>query len=178
MDYPNREIRDSFRDFLFCVYTKTSPQEAWLFTRMLTDSLEQGDPDSFLENIQPIFSGLAHENIAAKKTRTEYFEGYFRNVLATILAVLNKDAGAEVQTSGGRIDLVTRAGNWTFVFELKMLQKGQSTKALLDAALHQAIAEKHYADRYRNLSKHIKAAAVVFDADSRELVALKAVDIQ
>jgi hypothetical protein len=176
MGYPNKEIRDCFNDFLFGIYTKNSPQEAFLFTQRLSTALEQGNIKSFINNISPIFSGLAYENIADSDTRCNYFEGYFRNVLATIFAVLNKNVEPEVQTSSGRIDLVVKVKDWTFVFELKMLRDGQETDTLLDTALHQAIDEKHYAEKYQNLSKHIKIVAVVFDADSRRLVAWKSVD--
>jgi hypothetical protein len=176
-DFPNKEIRDSFSSFLLEVTTNTTATQTTTLLDNLANALAAGDVDGFMSPLRPVIAGLPWGNLGDDGgDPTKFYEGYFRNLLTLTFSLIDVDNTPEVRTSDGLIDLVARYQDYTFVLELKMKRKEDDTERLLDAALQQAIDEKHYAEKYQNLSKHIKIVAVVFDADSRRLVAWKSVD--
>lgn len=147
---------------IFGVWSATLMAYFFFRPRRFGKSLFLSTLDAFFPGRKELFKGLTIEKLAPGE-REEY------------PIILWPEP--EVQTSSGRIDLVVKVKDWTFIFELKMLRDGQNTDALLDTALCQAIDEKQYADKYRGLSSHIRVVAVVFDADSRRLAAWKTVDV-
>lgn len=178
-DFPNKEIRDSFNAYLLEVTTNTTALQTTRLLDKLANTLSAGDVDGFMKSLQPIFAGIPWGNLGDDTSvPIKFYEGYFRNLLTLTFSLIDVDNTPEARTSDGVVDLVARYLEYTFIFELKMRLKGDDTEKLLDAALRQAIDEKHYADKYRNLSQHIKVVAVVFDADSRRLAAWKVADTE
>ena len=178
-DFPNKEIADSLSKFLLDVSTGKTPSERTVLLDTLANSLSKGDVENFMRPLQSLMAGLPWGNLGdTNGDPVKFYEGHFRNLLSLAFSLIDVDNTPEVRTSDGVIDLVARYLEYTFVFELKMQGKGEDTDKLLGNALHQAIDEKHYADKYQNLSKHITVIAVVFDADSRRLVAWKATDVK
>ena len=176
-DFPNKEIADSFSKFLLDVSTGKTPGERTVLLDTLADALSKGDVDSFMTPLQPVIAGLPWGNLGDDGGEpVKFYEGYFRDLLTLAFSLIDVDNTPEVRTSDGVMDLVAHYLDYTFVLELKMRQKSDDTEKLLDVALHQALDEKDYANKYRDLSTHIKVVAVVFDADTRRLVAWKAVD--
>ena len=173
VDYPNKEIRDAFRSYLFEACASCKSMQRRDILKGLVTALKNGDVDGFMCPIQSLLAGLPWGNLGQdREDPVAFYEGYFRNLLALAFAIIDMRVAAEERTSDGVIDLVAHYADRTFILELKAGRE-QEADRLLDEALNQ-ITKKDYAAKYRWLSQNITCIGVVFDVESRRLVKWRA----
>lgn len=174
MDYPNREVRESFERFLLGRYMKKRERDVDTVANSIRRTLGVGDVDAFVSAVKPVFATLPYENIgdpAADPVR--FYEGYFRNVMLAMLTVASVDGRAEQQTAAGRIDLVVNFPSCAYVFELKTHDGATTPEAVLDAAMEQAHT-KNYAAAYARPDKTVTLVAMSFNRGTRQVSGYRA----
>lgn len=121
--------------------------------QLLREKLFNKDIDGFIELVSGILRGVPY--LSRKKA---FDEGHFQTMLQILLTVLGFEPFVEKPQSDGRIDMVVRMGELTYVFEFKYTRSksSQAKKAL------QQIKDKGYADQFKPLSKEIIGVGVSF----------------
>lgn len=137
------------------------------------DALEAGGLDVFMYVVKPVFASLPYENIGDPSgDPVRFYEGYFRNVMLTILTVSSVDGRAEQQTASGRIDLVVNFPSRSYVFDLKTHDGATTSGQALDAAMEQAHG-KDYASAYTRPGREVSLVALTFNLDMRQISGIR-----
>jgi Predicted AAA-ATPase/PD-(D/E)XK nuclease superfamily len=159
LDYPNREVRDSFQRFILASYAKIAPSSVRPnFSEKLRESLQTDDLELFFELLDDLLATIPYQ-ITLKK------EAYFHSILHVALQLTGLVAFSEVQSRKGRMDTVLFADQRTYIFEFKI----NSTP---EAAIEQ-IKAGGYADRYRRSHLPCTLVGVNFDVAEKKISAWK-----
>lgn len=112
LGFPNREVEQSFLNFLLPRYTGNTDNRSSVFIGQFVRDLRNGDIESFLARMRSFFASTPYELIRD-------LENHYQNVMFTICRLLGYYTQAEYHTSSGRIDMVVKAQQYTYVFEFK-----------------------------------------------------------
>ncbi len=155
ISYPNKEVKDSFYDYLIHEFTN-EPRSAFLTkTIELKKALENNDVDRFFLILKAIYSNIPH-TIFLKEN-----EYYYHTVIYIILKLMNAEIiDAEKQTNHGRIDAVIFTKQKIFIMEFKM--------STVNAALKQ-IKEKKYYEPYLDDERDLFCIGVAFGEEERNI---------
>ena len=160
---PNREVRIGFTEGLLPVYTgldvsTVQPGFAVKFWR----ALKKHDLNGALTEMQAYLEGLPYVHGFKKKlAEAATAEGFYEYTLYLIFSMLNVYVNTQVKCSRGRMDVLIRMPDTTYVLELK-------TRGTAQEALDQ-INQKGYALPYREEGKPVVKAGLLFDMDTRTL---------
>ena len=170
LDYPNLEVRESLNDG-YLEYLFEGGRIPVEPTRLLK-LLETEDFVGFEKTLRTLFSAIPHEWHAANN-RMGCYEGWYCSVLYSCLwDVVDTDIHAEESSSRGRSDLAVILDRQVFVFECKMLSEGVKSDTIASDAIEQ-IRGRGYSDKYRDGTRTIHLIGAVFDAESKNLSAIK-----
>ncbi len=153
LDFPNREVSESFNVYLLNAYSKTSQGEVSSFCKQLSRSVVSGDLPKFQQAMEVFFAGIPYD--VHRKS-----EANFQNIFFSIFKLLGFNIHAESRTSDGRIDAVLETDKFIYLFEFKLDKD--------DSALSQ-IKEKEYFKPYLLSPKKITLVGANFDTDSGKL---------
>ena len=112
LGFPNREVEQSFLKFLLPRFTGNNDNRSSVFIGRFVLDLRNGDIESFLTRMKSFFANTPYELIRD-------LENHYQNVMFTICRLLGYYTQAEYHTSSGRIDMVVKAQQYTYVFEFK-----------------------------------------------------------
>ena len=112
LGFPNREVEQSFLKFLLPRFTGNNDNHSSVFIGRFVLDLRNGDIESFLTRMKSFFANTPYELIRD-------LENHYQNVMFTICRLLGYYTQAEYHTSSGRIDMVVKAQQYTYVFEFK-----------------------------------------------------------
>ena len=118
------------------------------------------DVCGFVESVNCILKDVPY--LSRKK---KFNEGHFQTMLQLLLMVLGFEPLAEKVISDGRIDMVVKLEDLTYIFEFKYTN-GERSQA--KAALKQ-IKDKGYADPFRLTSREIIAVGVSFSGQTKNI---------
>jgi len=153
--YPNKEVRDSFYDYLLGEFTNLDKTSFFEMTKTLQRQLENKDIERFIITLKTIYSKIP-SNIFIKES-----EYYYHTVIYLILKLLKADIiEVEKQTNHGRVDAVIFTKKYIFVMEFKM--------GNVNAALKQ-IKEKKYYEQYLSDKREVFCIGVAFDKEDRNI---------
>ncbi|PID29544.1 MAG: AAA family ATPase [Candidatus Cloacimonadota bacterium] len=153
--YPNKEVKDSFYDYLIGEFTGFDKTDLFELTKGLQKELEINDIKSFILNLKTIYANIP-STIFSKEN-----ERYYHTVIYLILKLLKADIiDIEKQTNHGRVDAVLFTKNYIFVMEFKMSSS--------NSALRQ-IKEKKYYEPYLSDKRDILCVGVAFDKEERNI---------
>ena len=150
LDFPNREVSESFNVYLLNAYSKTVQDGGFNFCEFLTDAIEEGNLKDFQKAIEVFFAGVPYD-LHHKK------EANFQNIFYTIFRLIGFNIYAESRTSDGRIDAVIETDKYVYLFEFKLDND--------DSALSQ-IKEKEYFKPYLLSSKKITLVGANFSTET------------
>jgi hypothetical protein len=155
LNYPNKEVRDSFNSFRVADYIEGDVSLSKLKYNLKT-SLFSGNIDFFVENLTILFAQIPYQ-IATPK-----LEAYYQLIIYLTLKILGLEIIAEDNTNKGRIDAVIFVPNYIYIIEFKF---SSSTKqALLQ------IKDKKYYEKYLADGRQVCLVGMNFDYENRTVI--------
>ena len=154
LGFPNREVEQSFLKFLLPRYTGNTDNRSSAFIGYFVQELRKGDIESFLSRMKSLFANTPYELV-------HDLENHYQTVMFTICRLLGYYTKAEYHTSNGRIDMVVKANQFTYVFEFKFNKTAQEALAQIDT--------KEYALPFQTEGQKVFKVGVNFSKETRNI---------
>ena len=174
---PNLEVKKAYSNLVLNQLTKSQDSKL-RFIEPFKEVLASGN----LDKIKELFNTLINE--FSYETVKKFNEACFRDVLKLAMLTFNVSASTEVMGSCGRADITAEAGDYLYVFELKVTDNSKDIDTKLTEAKDQIIKNK-YARRLTD--KTVIPVALVLENNSKsrektdtpvcEIVALEKVTV-
>ena len=174
---PNLEVKKAYSNLVLNQLTKSQDSKL-RFIEPFKEVLASGN----LDKIKELFNTLINE--FSYETVKKFNEACFRDVLKLAMLTFNVSASTEVMGSCGRADITAEAGDYLYVFELKVTDNSKDIDSKLTEAKDQIIKNK-YARRLTD--KTVVPVALVLENNSKsrdksdtpvcEIVALEKVSV-
>ena len=173
---PNLEVKKAYSNLVLNQLTKSQDSKL-RFIEPFKEVLASGN----LDKIKELFNTLINE--FSYETVKKFNEACFRDVLKLAMLTFNVSASTEVMGACGRADITAEAGDYLYVFELKVTDNSKDIATKLSEAKDQIIKNK-YARRLTD--KTVIPVALVLENNSKsrektdtpvcEIVALEKVE--
>ena len=173
---PNLEVKQAYSEIMLRLLTNNNDVQE-KFTTSLYDFLCENN----LDKLKNIFNSFINE--LSYETVKNFNEACFRDVLKLAMLTFNVTASTEVMGACGRADITAEAGDYLYVFELKVTDNSKDIATKLSEAKEQIIKNK-YARRLTD--KTVVPVALVLENNSKrrektdtpvcEIVALEKVE--
>ena len=154
LGFPNREVEQSFLKFLLPRFTGNTDNGASAFIEYFVRDLRKGDIESFLGRMRSFFANTPYELVRD-------LENHYQTVMFTICRLMGYYTKAEYHTSNGRIDMVVKANQFTYVFEFKFNKTAQEALAQIDT--------KEYALPFQAEGQKVFKVGVNFSKETRNI---------
>ena len=174
---PNLEVKKAYSNLVLNQLTKSQDSKL-RFIEPFKEVLASGN----LDKIKELFNTLINE--FSYETVKKFNEACFRDVLKLAMLTFNVSASTEVMGACGRADITAEAGDYLYVFELKVTDNSKDIDTKLTEAKDQIIKNK-YARRLTD--KTVVPVALVLENNSKsrektdtpvcEIVALEKVTV-
>ena len=174
---PNLEVKKAYSNLVLNQLTKSQDSKL-RFIEPFKEVLASGN----LDKIKELFNTLINE--FSNETVKKFNEACFRDVLKLAMLTFNVSASTEVMGACGRADITAEAGDYLYVFELKVTDNSKDIDTKLTEAKDQIIKNK-YARRLTD--KTVIPVALVLENNSKsrektdtpvcEIVALEKVTV-
>jgi Predicted AAA-ATPase/PD-(D/E)XK nuclease superfamily len=151
LNYPNKEVQQSFGQFLLSEYTQTPASAPYA-----ADILEALDLND-LEKVISIFNNLIQAVPDQNYIKNE--EKFFHAIIHLIFTMIGSDPRSEMHSSTGRMDTVIITTERIFLFEFKL------NETAADAI--QCIKDRNYAASLRLRNKPITGVGVAFSTTTK-----------
>ena len=173
---PNLEVKKAYSNLVLNQLTKSQDSKL-RFIEPFKEVLASGN----LDKIKELFNTLINE--FSYETVKKFNEACFRDVLKLAMLTFNVSASTEVMGACGRADITAEAGDYLYVFELKVTDNSKDIATKLTEAKDQIIKNK-YARRLTDKTVVPVALVLENNAKSRdksdtpvcEIVALEKVE--
>ncbi len=174
---PNLEVKKAYSNLVLNQLTKSQDSKL-RFIEPFKEVLASGN----LDKIKELFNTLINE--FSYETVKKFNEACFRDVLKLAMLTFNVSASTEVMGSCGRADITAEAGDYLYVFELKVTDNSKDIATKLNDAKAQIIKNKY---TRRLTDKTVVPVALVLENNSKrrektdtpvcEIVALEKVTV-
>lgn len=154
LGFPNREVEQSFLKFLLPRFTGNTDNGASAFIEYFVRDLRKGDIESFLGRMRSFFANTPYELVRD-------LENHYQTVMFTICRLMGYYTKAEYHTSNGRIDMVVKANQFTYVFEFKFNKTAQEALAQIDT--------KEYALPFQAEGQKVFKVGINFSKETRNI---------
>ena len=154
---PNLEVKQAYSEILLRLLTNNNDVQE-KFSTSLYDVLCENN----LNKLKDIFNCFIKE--LSYETVKNFNEACFRDVLKLAMLTFNVTASTEVIGAFGRADITTEAGDYLYVFELKVTDNSKDIDTKLTEAKEQIIKNK-YARRLTD--KTVVPVALVLENNSK-----------
>ncbi len=156
LEFPNKEVRDSFLDFAVEHYADSSQDEMEYIVDTLLEALDQNDMESFFTAMQSLFSSITVKQLEKVKE----YEGFYHSIIYIVLKIVGIRIACEIQSNFGTTDAVIKTDDYIYVFEFKM--------GSAQAAIDQIKKRKYYAP-YLSDKREVLIVGFGFDKAKRNL---------
>ena len=156
LDFPNREVRESFLHDLAPVYSGLREDQASSAQIAAITALYDHDVPKFVKALKTFFSNIPYSLTDRQN------EQMWQTIVYVILRLIGVSAEGEVQTNDGRIDLVAKTPGDIYIVEFKLDRPASE-------AMEQ-IKGKEYAGKYALSGKRINLIGISFSAEKRTIV--------
>ena len=156
LDFPNREVRESFLHDIAPVYSGLREDIAGSAQIAAITALHDHDIPKFLKALRTFFSDIPYSLTDRQN------EQMWQTIVYVILRLIGVSAQGEVQTNDGRIDLVATTPNDIYIVEFKLDRPA--------AEAMEQIKGKDYAGKYALSGKRINLIGISFSAEKRTIV--------
>ena len=158
---PNQEVRIGYIEGLLPAYIGLESRYVkGGFALKFWRALKAHDVDLAMREMQSFLAGVPYvEGFKEKLKDVATKEGFYEYTMYLIFAMLNFYVRTQVKVVGGRVDMVVRMPDTTYVFELKV--NGTAQEAL------EQIDQKGYAFAYQTEGRQVVKVGVKFNADTR-----------
>ena len=157
---PNLEVKKAYSNLVLNQLTKSQDSKL-RFIEPFKEVLASGN----LDKIKELFNTLINE--FSYETVKKFNEACFRDVLKLAMLTFNVSASTEVMGACGRADITAEAGDYLYVFELKVTDNSKDIATKLNDAKAQIIKNK-YARRLTDKTVVPVALVLENNAKSRE----------
>ena len=140
LDFPNREVRESFNRRLAQSYSNLDGQVVTSHLFRLLEALSDNDLGKFFKNLGVFFANVPYD-IQVKH------EHYYQSIFHVVFTLIGVNMESESVTDKGRIDAVVKTDKYIYVFEFKLNRSA-------DEALRQ-IHDKAYYQKFLNSGREI-----------------------
>ncbi|MBI4647674.1 MAG: AAA family ATPase, partial [Bacteroidia bacterium] len=154
LDFPNREVRNSFLGQLLECYSERALSETTGSVGLIKFALEKNNWKEITKQLNILFSNIPYQIFKADS------EFYYHSIIHTVLSLVGVDIHSELQTSTGRIDTIIKNDKFIYIIEFKM---GESAEAMLQ------IKEKEYHKPFLNDGRQVVLVGVGFNAEKKEI---------
>ena len=154
---PNLEVKKAYSNLVLNQLTKSQDSKL-RFIEPFKEVLASGN----LDKIKELFNTLINE--FSYETVKKFNEACFRDVLKLAMLTFNVSASTEVMGACGRADITAEAGDYLYVFELKVTDNSKDIATKLSEAKEQIIKNK-YARRLTD--KTVVPVALVLENNSK-----------
>ena len=154
LDFPNREVRESFLHDLAPVYSGLREDIAGSAQIAAITALYDHDVPKFLKALRTFFSNIPYSLTDRQN------EQMWQTVVYVILRLIGVSAEGEVQTNEGRIDLVAKTPGDIYIVEFKLDKPA--------AEAMEQIKGKDYAGKYALSGKRV--TLIAFSSEKRTIV--------
>ncbi len=154
LDYPNREVRESFKKYLMLAFSYASAETLEMSLVRMRSALIFKDFEEFVLAVKSLFASIPY-NLHIPH------ESYYHSLFHLMFDMLGMRPQSEVASSRGRSDLVLETAKNILVFELKFNKTAQE-------ALDQIIA-KRYHEKYMHKGKEIVLIGLNFAFSDKAL---------
>ena len=154
---PNLEVKRAYSEIMLRLLTNNNDVQE-KFTTSLYDVLCENK----LDKLKDIFNSFINE--LSYETVKNFNEACFRDVLKLAMLTFNVTAATEVMGACGRADITAEAGDYLYVFELKVTDNSKDIATKLTEAKEQIIKNK-YARRLTD--KNVIPVALVLENNSK-----------
>jgi len=156
LDFPNKEVKDSFLNFAISSYSKKNQDETDTIVDNIIEYLENNDIESFITEFKALFAGIAVKELE----KVRQYEGYYHSIIFIVLKIIGTYINCEVQSSKGITDAVIKTDKYIFVVEFKM---GDA-----EIAIEQIKAKKYY-EPYIADKRQVILLGIGFDKEERNI---------
>ncbi len=173
---PNLEVKKAYSNLVLNQLTKSQDSKL-RFIEPFKEVLASGNLDKIKELFNTFINEFSYETVK------NFNEACFRDVLKLAMLTFNVTAATEVMGACGRADITAEAGDYLYVFELKVTDNSKDIDTKLTEAKEQIIKNK-YARRLTD--KTVVPVALVLENNSKsreksdipvcEIVALEKVE--
>jgi hypothetical protein len=150
VDYPNRDVRYSFLNYLL---EDISPRNPRLIDN-ITAAIMENRIDDALKTMRGIFADVPYIIFNHEE------EASYHSLMHVVFLLIIDKTGSEIQTNRGRIDHVIETDKYIYIFEFKM----EDAQRAIDQ-----IYEKKYFEKYINKGKHIVLVGVSFSKEQKNI---------
>ena len=154
---PNLEVKRAYSEIMLRLLTNNNDVQE-KFTTSLYDVLCENKLDKLKDIFNCFINELSYETVK------NFNEACFRDVLKLAMLTFNVTASTEVMGSCGRADITAEAGDYLYVFELKVTDNSKDIDTKLTDAKAQIIKNK-YARRLTD--KTVVPVALVLENNSK-----------
>ena len=154
---PNLEVKRAYSEIMLRLLTNNNDVQE-KFTTSLYDVLCENKLDKLKDVFNCFINELSYETVK------NFNEACFRDVLKLAMLTFNVTAATEVMGACGRADITAEAGDYLYVFELKVTDNSKDIVTKLNDAKAQIIKNK-YARRLTD--KTVVPVALVLENNSK-----------
>ncbi|MDE6273279.1 MAG: PD-(D/E)XK nuclease domain-containing protein, partial [Muribaculaceae bacterium] len=154
LDYPNREVRQSFLKFLVPYYLYPEEIQRPFSIKSFIQEVRAGDAEGFMRRMETLIAGVPYSEKGSA-------EGHFQNAVYLLFSLMGFYCKMEERTSAGRIDIRLETDRCIFIIEFKIDSTAQ-------AAMEQIEARKYWLPD-RLSGKEIILIGANFDTKTRRL---------
>jgi hypothetical protein len=155
MNFPNKEVRDSFNRFLLGNFKEDVSFDSSSMLLKLRQAFKSKDFPAIQEQLNILFASLPYDFMNKEK------EVIFHAIIHLTFKLMGSFVISEVHTHNGRCDALAILDDAIFCFEFKL---GKSAQEAL-----QQIHDKGYLNAYRNQGRQLYAIGVNYSKTSREI---------
>ena len=156
LDFPNREIRESFLRDIAPVYSGIGDDAANSAQLAAVSALYEHNVPKFVKALKAFFANIPYSLTDRQN------EQMWQTIVYVVLRLIGVSAQGEVQTNDGRIDLVAKTPDDIYIVEFKLDRPASE-------AMEQ-IRGKDYAGKYALSKKRITLVGISFSAAKRTIV--------
>ena len=154
LDYPNKEVADSFSTHLISELTIGKLDKTDMLLVDIVSNFTNNNIEKFIRNINTLFKNIPN-------TLVEEKERFYHSIFYMVMHLVGFKIEAEVLTIDGRIDAVVKTEKEIYILEFKINQNAE-------AAIAQII-EKGYAEKYAIDKRQKKLLGINFDTETRRV---------
>ncbi|MDM8521375.1 PD-(D/E)XK nuclease domain-containing protein, partial [Anaerolineales bacterium HSG6] len=116
LEFPNKEVRDSFLNFAVEHYANSSPDDMEYIVDTLITALNQNKIKRFFTTLQALFSSITVKQL----DKVKEYEGFYHSIIYIVLKIVGIQITCEVQSNFGSTDAVIKTDDYIYVLEFKM----------------------------------------------------------
>ena len=155
LDYPNREVKESFLKFLVPYYTSLTEQDSSFAINSFAREIREGNAEGFMGRLSSLIAAVPYGGKGSTP------ESHFQNAVYLVFTLMGYRVGVEQRISSGRIDMTVETTDHVYIFEFKV---DRSAREAMDQ-----ISQRGYWRPYEASGKQIVLIAANFDSQTRRL---------